>query len=583
MQRIKGHLLNAIVVTAWLVCWSPGFAQSPTKAERPNFVVIVADDLGYSDLGSYGGEIATPNIDRLASEGIRYTNYYVGPTCSPTRSMLMTGMDNHRVGMGNMYERTAPNQLELPGYEGVLSLDVPTFANRLRDLGYRTYMTGKWHLGHEPTHIPRSRGFDRSFSLINSGGSHFDFNGLNMDNEESEFTEDGEYLTELPKDYYSTRTFTEKLIQFIDADKDDDRPFVAYLAYQAPHDPLQVPDAWLRRYKAKYDDGWDHTREQRLARMKKLGLMPPGAELAPRLWYLPEYDDLLGAAQSIAARKMEIYAAMVEYIDFQVGNLVKYLDESGELDNTVIIFFSDNGPEGNDPIAAAQRQPNLAASAFYSNNYDLQFEAWGRSYGYMAYGPTWAQVSATPFNMYKGAMAEGGIRSPLIVWHSGRPAPATVDKDAVLHVMDIAPTLVDMAGGDPSEMQGKSWAPMLRGEVARPRDDDDIIAMEFQSARMIRRGPWKATLTPRPYGTGDWELFDIANDPAEQKDLSAKHPEIFDELVTAWEEYAAANNYVLPNRTFYDGMEERLPPRPPVPDSWPRGQEKNWTGSKDDD
>lgn len=583
MQRIMGHLLNAIVVSVLLVYWSPAFAQSPTEGDRPNFIVIVADDLGYSDLGSYGGEIATPNIDRLAAEGIRYTNYYVGPTCSPTRSMLMTGMDNHRVGMGNMYERTAPNQLELTGYEGVLSLDVPTFANRLRDLGYRTYMTGKWHLGHEPTHIPHGRGFDRSFSLINSGGSHFDFNGLNMDNEESEFTEDGEYLTELPKDYYSTRTFTEKLIQFIDADKDDDRPFVAYLAYQAPHDPLQVPDAWLRRYKAKYDDGWDHTREQRLTRMKKLGLMPPDAELAPRLWYLPEYDDLLGAAQSIAARKMEIYAAMVEYIDFQVGNLVKYLDESGELDNTVIIFFSDNGPEGNDPIAAAQRQPNLAASAFYSNNYDLQFEAWGRSYGYMAYGPTWAQVSATPFNMYKGAMAEGGIRSPLIVWHSGRLAPATIDKDAVLHVMDIAPTLVDMAGGDPSEMQGKSWAPMLRGEVARPRDDDDIIAMEFQSARMIRRGPWKATLTPKPYGTGDWELFDIANDPAEQKNLSAEHPEIFDQLVTAWEEYAAANNYVLPNRTFYDGMEERLPPRPPVPDSWPRGQEKNWTGLKDDD
>ncbi len=574
--------VNLTIAGLFAIC-TVTYAQTPPEVRQPNFVVIVADDLGYSDLGSYGGEISTPNLDRLASEGIRYTNFYVGPTCSPTRSMLMTGMDNHRVGMGNMYERTAPNQMELPGYEGVLSLDVPTFANRLRDLGYRTYMTGKWHLGHEPTHIPRGRGFDRSFSLINSGGSHFDFNGLNIDNEESEFTEDGEYLTELPKDYYSTRTFTDKLIQFIDDDSDDDRPFVAYLAYQAPHDPLQVPDSWLRRYKAKYDDGWDHTREQRLARMKKLGLMPPGADLAPRLWYLPEYDDLLGAAQSITSRKMEIYAAMVEYIDFQVGNLIDYLDESGQLDNTVIIFFSDNGPEGSDPIAAAQRQPNLAKSAFYSNNYDLQFEAWGRSYGYMAYGPTWAQVSATPFNMYKGAMAEGGIRSPLIVWQSGLPTPANVDKDAILHVMDIAPTLVEMAGGDPSEMQGKSWASMLRGEQARPRGDDDIIAMEFQSARMIRRGPWKATLTPRPYGTGDWELFEIAKDPAEQIDVSAEHPELFDELVAAWGEYAAANNVVLPNRTFYDGMEERLPPRPPVPDAWPRGQEKNWTGSEDED
>lgn len=577
------YIRKTIVVTMLLVICPACFAQSSNGSQRPNFIVIVADDLGYSDLGSYGGEIATPNLDRLASEGIRYSNFYVGPTCSVTRSMLMTGMDNHLVGMGNMYERTAPNQMELPGYEGVLSLNVPTFAERLRDLGYRTYMTGKWHLGHAPTHIPHARGFDRSFSLINAAGSHFKFTGSQIENEESEFTEGAEYLDKLPKDYYSTRTFTEKMIEYIDADKNDDRPFVAYLAYQAPHDPLQVPDDWLRRYKAKYDDGWDETRKQRLARMKSLGLISPGASVAPRLWYLPEYEDLVGAAQSISARKMEIYAAMVGYIDMQVGNLIKYLDEAGELDNTVILFFSDNGPEGNDPIAAAHRQPNLARSSFYANNYDTQFEAWGRSYGYMAYGPTWAQVSATPFNMYKGAMAEGGIRSPLIVWQPNRPDLARIDADAVLHVLDVAPTLLDMAGEVSSDMQGKSWAPMLRGEEATPRDEDDIIAMEFQSARMIRRGSWKATLTPKPYGTDTWELFDVVKDPSEQVDLSETHPEILEELAAAWDDYAAANNVVLPDRTFYDGMEDQLPPRPPVPDSWPRGQEPNWTRPTEND
>ena len=573
-----------LVLVAVLVAICPAvFAQSSTVDQRPNFVVIVADDLGYSDLGSYGGEISTPNLDRLASEGIRYTNFYVGPTCSPTRAMLMTGMDNHRVGMGNMYERTAPNQMNKPGYEGVLNLDAPTFAERLGAAGYRTYMTGKWHLGHAPTHIPHARGFDRSFSMINSAGSHFDFTGFRIENEISEFTEDGEYLTELPKDYYSTRTYTEKIIEFIEADRNDDKPFVAYLAYQAPHDPLQVPKSWLRRYKGNYDSGWDATRRDRLARLKKMGLMPRDIEAAHRLWFVPEFADLTGAAQSVTARKMEIYASMVEYIDMQVGNLLDYLDESGELDNTIILFFSDNGPEGADPIAEARQRPNMAASNFFANNYDTQFEAWGRSYGYVAYGPPWAQVSATPFNYYKGAVGEGGIRSPLIIWNPHLANSGTTNTESILHVMDVAPTLVELAGLAPTDMQGKSWAPMLRGEVRSPRGDDDVIAMEFQSARMIRRGPWKALWTPRPFGIGDWQLYDVVKDPGERVDVAVAHPKILAELAAAWEAYANENNFILPDRTFYDGIEERLPPRPPVEGSWPRGQEPNWTGSSKND
>lgn len=547
--------------------------------KRPNFVIIVADDLGYSDITSFGGDIPTPNLDRLAAEGVRYTNFYVGPTCSPTRSMLLTGRDSHRIGLGNMYERTAINQLNEVGYEGVLHRNVPTIAERLRAAGYRTYMTGKWHLGHDPDRIPHARGFDRSFSILNGGGSHFDMTGLNHENEKSEFVSDATYVKDLPSDHYSSRSFTDKMISYLKADRADDRPFVAYLAFQAPHDPLQVPDEFLRRFKGAYDKGWDATRADRLKRLIDAGFAPPSAKLPPRLWYVPSYDDLLPAAQAISARRMEIYASVVEYLDGQVGKLVAYLKDSGQLDNTIILFFSDNGPEGADPIPAAQRQPSLESSMFYANNYSTHYAAWGRPYGFMAYGPAWAQVSAVPFNGYKGALYEGGIRSPLIVWQPGGRKGAAVNNDAVLHVMDIAPTLAELGGASvkANDMQGKSWAPMLAGRATSPRTEDDVIAAEFSSARMARAGDWKVTWMPKPFGKGTWELFNLKTDPGETTDLSAQQPKIRARLIAAWEKYAKENNFVMPDRTFYDGLEERLPPRPPVDGDWPRGQEPNWT------
>lgn len=565
--------LGAVSAIALL---SSTLAVAQAEDERPNFVIIVADDLGFSDIGSFGGEIRTPNLDRLAREGVRYTNFYVGASCSPTRSMLMTGMDNHRVGMGNMYERTAPNQMDQPGYEGVLNLDAPTFAERLKEAGYRTYMSGKWHLGHEPDYIPAARGFDRDFTLLNAGGSHFNTTGLRVENEDGEFTRDGAYTQKLPRNYYSTRTFTEEMVGFLEDDRGTDTPFVAYLAYQAPHDPLQVPDDWLWTYKADFDDGWDKLREQRLERMKEMGLVSASAELAPRLWYIPEYEDLTKAGQVTSARKMEIYASVVEYLDWQIGEFVNYLEDSDQLDNTIILFFSDNGPEGADPIPAARRQPGLGSSMFFANNYDMQMAAWGRDYGFLAYGAPWAQVSATPFNAYKGSLYEGGIRSPLIVWQPGADRAGTINQDALLHVMDVAPTLIDLAGGDPSDMQGRSWSDMLDGDAVSPRADSDIIAMQMFGARMVRAGDWKAVNVPKPIGTGDWELFNVETDPGETKDRAAEHPEPLAQLVTAWEAYAAENNIILPDRTPYDGMEDRLPPRPPVVSpGWPRGQEPN--------
>ncbi len=579
-KHLPARLKPLLAATAIVGSLGAPAAHPQEPDQRPNFVIIVADDLGYSDIGSYGGEINTPNIDRLASEGVRYTNFYVGPTCSPTRSMLMSGKDNHLVGMGNMYEMTAPNQMDAPGYEGVLDPNSPTFAERLKAAGYRTYMTGKWHLGHSPEHIPHARGFDRTFSLLNPAGSHFTWTGSKIENEKSEFTKDGEYITKLPKNYYSSRTFTEQMVDFLEADRNSDSPFVAYLSYQAPHDPLQVPDGWRNNYRTEFDDGWDELREQRLRRMKQAGLVSPTAQNAARLWYVPGYEDLVAAGQVLQARKMEIYASVVEYLDYQIGAFVDYLDESGQLDNTIILFFSDNGPEGADPIPAAKAQPNLASSMFFANNYDTSIEAWGRKYGFLAYGPPWAQVSATPFAGYKASLYEGGVRSPLIIWQPGKKDAGAINTDALLHVMDVAPTLVDLAGAEGGDMQGKSWAPLMRGETRSPRTDDDVIAMEFMSARMARGGPWKAVWMPEPVGFSRWELFNVETDPGETSDMAEQHPDILARLVAAWDKYAAENNVILPDRTQYDGLEERLPPRPPVVSpGWPRMQEPNWTGS----
>lgn len=273
-------LLTMLCILALL--GNPLFAQ-----ERPNFLVIVADDMGYSDMGMFGGEISTPNLDALAQQGVRYTNYYVAPTCSPTRAMLMSGMDNHLAGMGNMYERIAPNQEGQPGYEGVLNHQIAPLPAILKANGYHTYMAGKWHLGKSPEHIPAARGFERDFTLLDAAGAHFSRKPYDDANDETQFTADGKYIDKLPKGYYSSKTFTDKMIEFIESNRGDGKPFFAYMAHQAPHDPLQVPDDWLRKYKGRYDAGWDKIREQRLARMKEMNLIPEIAENAHRIWACP--------------------------------------------------------------------------------------------------------------------------------------------------------------------------------------------------------------------------------------------------------------------------------------------------------
>ena len=542
------------------------------EAERPNFLILVADDLGYSDLGSYGGEIATPVLDQLARDGVRFTEFYASPTCSPTRSMLLSGTDMHAAGLGNMETLVAPNQLGQPGYEGVLNEQVVTVASLLRDGGYHTYMAGKWHLGYEPDELPHARGFERDFSLLAGGASHFG-DGWNLEWQRpvAPYTEDGRPLESLPGGFYSTKTFTDKMIEYIESNRGDGQPFLAYMAYTAPHGPLHVPNDWLRRYAGRYDVGWDVVREVRFRRMKELGIVDEGVERAPRLWFVPRSIDLTPAANSMLGRKMEIYASMTEYLDRDIGRLFDYLKEIGEYENTVIIFFSDNGAEGNDLRAMLSGRPGTMGYVHAARNFAEDNPLmWGRKGTYTEYGVGWATVSMTPFRLYKGFLSEGGIRAPLIVSGPGVRGAGTINKNAVLHVMDIAPTLLELAGirhPDTYEgrevlpMAGESWVGMLAGESDSPRGPEDWVGFEFLGQRALRQGDWKLLWLHEPVGTDDWQLFNLAEDPAEMRDLSEQYPEKKQELLASWDAYVEQFNIIPANRHAFEQLPKQLPIR----------------------
>ncbi len=535
MKRQLLHFLFPLFCLGLALQVQVAGAQQP----HPNILLIVVDDMGYSDVGAFGGEIETPHIDALADDGIRMTNFYVGPTCSPTRSMLMSGNDNHVAGLGNMNEALTPNQVGQPGYEGYLNDRVVSVASLLNGAGYHTYMAGKWHLGEEPEHDPSEKGFEKSFTMLQGGASHFDDEWMMYANYTPTYRENG-VRTHVPQGFYSTEFYTDKTIQFID-EQEDDAPFFAYLSFTAVHDPLHLPDDWLDRYAGKYSMGYDQVREQRLSRMKRLGIVPDSTVLGPWLAMVPKWVDLSAEQQVAEARKMELYAAMVANIDFHVGRLVEYLRQAGELDNTLIIFFSDNGANG----AEMHMYPETD-EAWVARNSDNRFSNWGRRGSRIAQGAGWAQASSTPFRLFKAFIAEGGIRSPLII--SGPPLARSGETlDAVAHVMDIAPTLLDIVGasypasnedGDLAPPRGKSLVPFLTAQAASIREHDEYLAWEFFDWYAVRTAAWKATWIREPFGSGNWQLFDMAVDPGESNDVAVQHPEVIQELANKWDVYA---------------------------------------------
>jgi arylsulfatase len=558
----------------------PSIALAADPPRRPNIVVILADDMGYADMGAFGGEIRTPNLDALAKDGVRFTNFYTHASCSPTRSMFLTGVDTHLNGLGNMNEWIAPNQRGVPGYEGNLNQRVATLPQLLQGAGYHTYLVGKWHLGKQPDQIPRARGFERDFTLLDGGGSYWgDMKNVTAVAPKLVFTEDGRYLTRLPPDYYATKTYTDKLIGYIDSNRGSGKPFFAYVAHQAPHDPYHLPKEWRNRDVGKYDKGWDAVRQERLKRQIEMGIVPAGTQLSERMWFVPDPTLLAPISRALLGKKMELYAGMVENMDHHIGRLVDHLKKIGEYENTIFVFFSDNGAEGTDLFGMIAGTPGTRDFLFAAINWSQTHpNAWGDPESFVGYGPMWAQVSMTPFAQYKGWLAEGGIRSALVVSGPVLKRAKGGINHGVMHVGDLMPTLLEVAGASYPKalngqelppLMGKSWLPVLAGQAESPRTEQDYVAWELFGNRAVRQGQWKLRWLFKPFGKGDWELFDLAADPTERDDLAARHPEKLKAMIALWDDYVKRNNVVLPSRGPYDTLEKDMPQRVTVYPGFP--------------
>lgn len=576
---MKRNLVTAAMMFVLVQLALPQSAGAPAGDKRPNIVIILADDMGYSDMGCFGSEIKTPNMDALSANGVRFTNFYTHASCSPSRSMLLSGVDTHLNGLGNMDEWTAPNQVGKPGYEGNLNDRVVTIPQLLKDAGYHTYMVGKWHMGKSPDKIPAARGFERDFSLLDGAGSYWDMTNFTALTPNSLYTEDGKYLTELPKKYYATKTYTDKLIGFIDANQADGKPFFAYVAHQAPHDPYHLPRDWRDRHVAQYDFGWDMTRNQRLKKQKELGIVSDSTMLAERMWFVPDYSLLAPAARAMVGRKMELYAGLMENMDYHIGRLIDHLKEIGEYENTVFIVFGDNGAEGTDLAAMISGTPGTRDNLYFASKWSQTHpNAWGDPGSYVGYGAGWAQVSMTPFSQYKGWLAEGGIRNALILSGPVNARQKGSINHGLMSIADIMPTLLDIAGAvypdsykgkDLPPLIGKSWKKVLSGEAESPRSPQEYIAWELFGNRALRQGDWKLRWEFTPLGKSEWELFNVAMDPAERNDLASTYPGKVDEMLKLWDDYVSTNNVILPSRSPFEGLYDVLPARFPVDAGYP--------------
>jgi arylsulfatase A-like enzyme len=542
-----GMFVLPVLALALAGCGSePESRGESVSAERtrPNILLIVADDLGYSDIGSFGGEIATPALDLLAEEGLQLTNFHVLPTCSPSRSVLLSGMDNHRAGLGTMGEMKTPEMEGHAGYAGYLNFEVAALPEVLKSGGYHTYMAGKWHLGHSEETIPHARGFEETFILVPGGGSHWnDLKSLSPA-QTMVYRRNGKVVDALPEDFYSTRYYTDTMLQFIERNHEDGNPFFAYLSYTAPHDPLHAPREYIDKYKGKYNEGWDVLRAVRLQRLKDLGIIGKDVEPFPRLASVKAWDDMSDDERQNAARDMEVYAAMVDYLDEQIKRVFDYLKEIGEYDNTMIIFISDNGANGALPTAYPGQTDE------YLRSFDNSLENRGLPNSYVETGPGWAQASMSPSRMFKAFTSEGGIKAPFLVKPPGRLAQAGTMNHSFFHVRDIMPTVLDLAGINHSEefngrkvrpMQGRSVLELFEGKVESPYEDASQVGYELFGMKAFFVGDWKILWMPPPFGPGEWELFNLKQDPGEIADLSTQHPERRREMIALWERYKVDN------------------------------------------
>ncbi len=517
-------LVTALPMSAGAAAWEP-----------PNIVVVLVDDAGFMDFGGYGGEARTPSIDRLAEQGVRFSNYHTSPLCAPSRAMLLTGLDNHLTGVATIPEMLMAHQADDPGYAMSFAPGVETVATRLKRAGYRTFMTGKWHLGSGPGDLPADHGFDRSFILDASGADNWEQKSYMPYYDEAPWFEDREPAT-LPEDFYSSEFLVDQMIRYLGDDPGASaQPFFAYIAFQAVHIPIQAPREFTDRYDGTYDAGWDVLRRQRWQRAKALGLIPEAAPLGAMHESLRDWEALGPEEQALYSRSMAVNAGMLEAMDFHFGRLVSHLEETGELDNTLFVITSDNGPEFNDPV-------NAAGMRFWMwrNGYHHDVSRLGEPGSLAFIGPEWASAAASPGSLFKFYASEGGLRVPLII--SGPGVGALGFVGARSFVTDITPTLLDLAELPEEEragLTGRSLRDVLDSTTVEVYDRNEPVAMEVSGNSALFQDGFKLVRNTPPHGDGQWRLYFLDEDPGETRDLAEMLPERFAAMSSTYAEYEA--------------------------------------------
>ncbi len=532
MQRLIGLGVLSVLFALTLVA-QPAGAQTTTR--RPNIVVVVVDDAGFSDFGAFGGEARTPTIDALAQRGAQFTRYHTSPLCAPSRAMILTGVDSHRTGLATIPEVLPPEQRGRQGYTMRLEPGVETIADRLRRVGYRTYVTGKWHLGHGEGDLPNDHGFDRSFVLDASGADNWEQRPYMPYNDSAPWFKDGR-AARLPADFYSSQFIVDQMISFLQEDATRTEPFFAYVAFQAVHIPVQAPPEFTAHYNGVYDAGWDALRTRRWERVQALNLIPTGAPLGPMHPRLRPWNETAPADRALYARSMQVHAGMLEALDHHLGRLEAYLAQRGLAENTIFVVTSDNGPEPSNPLGERGFAQWMAVQG-----YSRRIENLGERRSYNFIGPEWASATASPGALFKFYTGEGGLHAPLVVAGPGIPA-ARVDANAF--VTDITPTLLAFAGADASSangvvpISGRSMMPVLTGQATSVYGPEDAVGFEVSGNAALYRGDYKLVRNLAPYGDGAWRLFDLSVDPGETRDLSNSNPQLFTQMRAAYDAYA---------------------------------------------
>jgi len=502
-------------------------AQKKQEVKKPNIVLIMVDDMGFSDIGSYGSEIQTPHLDKLANEGIRFREFYNNSICAPTRASLLTGQYQHKAGVGYF-----DVNLGLPAYQGFLNRESLTLAEVLKQNGYSTLMSGKWHVGKDSLAWPNQRGFEQFYGFIPGASNYFDIGEYGkaepvvlFKNNKKEKLATGEYLT---------NKITDNALQFLDDQNKTGKPFFLYLAFNAPHWPLQALPEDIAKYKGRYDIGWDSLRQQRLKRQRELGILLPDQKVSDRDNEVPKWNNLTFDQKQLWKAKMEVYAAMIDRVDQSVGRLLTKLKELKKDENTLIIFISDNGAQGGYASSRVKPQRNTGPVGS-PGSYDYQEQSW-------------AYVSNTPLRQYKNNMHEGGFSSPFIAWFPKQIKGGAIVKGTA-HLIDIAPTFYELSGAaypstfnnvKSNPLAGKSLVPILTGKASEVNRDEPLF-WERAGNRAVRKGNWKIVST---YPSYKWELYDLSKDRGETTDLSSKSPEIVDQLSIEYFKWAERTGVV---------------------------------------